>query len=1154
MLLNFNDFYSMDNIEYDKLGEINESHEYANHICSVMDKVSAYAVRNYNLSNSNLNESAKRAFNRNVYFSKEEKVAVSCIFNEMLKNFKENMDKEVAVYESIISKGSLLEEGVEYDLDEFINQLSLNEGIKDWLKDKYNKGKDAVKNTAKTVLDKTSDLSTKGVKIVKATKDNLVTWAKEAKKDLVERFLRLSKLISKIVKDGINTVKDFINTILDAFVACGDNLVDAVKSFGGLKMDDGEKLKELTDIDTSELYKNVKGKEEKSFFNNIVIRVQTMLSKDKNNSAKIMVEESLVDNKFIAFLAGYKNDGEKMNWWKCILIGLCASVIVWLLPHVLVFVGVGGAIAAFITALVGCIWNGIGLLKLIYKRNKERKPGEKFFDKKTAIFFTISILAFGFSVATFVKTIGPMLTEICNAMGWTGGEDMGAFGELIFKIAKKLTPDNAFHDGVKEMTEEIQNIGGDVRDSDIVSSMEDAKELIKNMEGATDAQKDAFIAFLDAAKNAKGSIGVYDALKEFIKNGDLPYTAVFDTSKWGGSGPIAKAIEILKDNGSISDSAILGTLGSEVTSKASKGLYGMATYITGATKEETALIFQKAAEIAGKDASSLQFNEYGTGIISTIISTVEKTPGYFDVLTPNLPVLPMVMPFFDKKEWGKYKMRFASSTRGAASYVVDKVEMIPGDKLKGDSPALSTLKELHNKTWEGVKNSNKEKEKVEEPQYIVFYVDESEETGNENDKVKKKDGEKSSKEPAVGVAIDTLTMMCADVCDFNESVKRRRRPQPYFMKGLFSRLSFRPVESNDNETKDYIRTTLGKTMKTLIMQCVLYGSGKKYFDSEVKGKKATFELRKTILGDDKKKIEPTKNVFELGNFSPNELLLCLNDESKNNKEAYKFLDGDYASRITIKKNEDGSIKSTSASHDGSTIENIKYYRISKESYEYLIKQWEDGGKEGKKPSKPIIGEDGKFYKRMSKKMMSDSSNSRKKTFDYVDIRIIPLLKKGELHEKFMDNKLMKKLLYDENGKINKKSMSIIRPFLLRPEKSFSREDEHGLNAALDKEGIEGEKLGWFKNLFKDEKQLHDVLKEVIEIIWDYISENRRSDFKKKDLKKNHGKTNEEFEYDIDDLLLEDYEYDDNVEYKYDMFILKEEKRVIPTFEMFIRNY
>ena len=62
------------------------------------------------------------------------------------------------------------------------------------------------------------------------------------------------------------------------------------------------------------------------------------------------------------------------------------------------------------------IWNGIGLLRLIYRRNKERKEGEKFFDTKTAIFFSLSLIANVFSVATFLNTIGPLMRELLSAL------------------------------------------------------------------------------------------------------------------------------------------------------------------------------------------------------------------------------------------------------------------------------------------------------------------------------------------------------------------------------------------------------------------------------------------------------------------------------------------------------------------------------------------------------------------------------------------------------------------------------------------------------------------------------------------------------------------------------------------------------------------
>jgi len=1174
MILTFRDYQSC-SVDFNTLGQINESHQYSDAISSVMDKFTFYIKRNVALQNSTLNEAAKRAYSKDIKFNRDERVAAICIFNEMLKQYEENMKEELAVCEAIINNESVLEEGVEYDEETLSNILSLNEEIKIFKK---------LKNVTKTVLDGAKDLSVKGIEVVKAKKEDLITWAKEAKKEFEEKYNALKELISDIVEKGIDSIEKFINKILEVFTSIGENLVDAVKKLGGLKMDKDEKAATIDIEDSEGIYAGAKTEEEKSFINNIILRVQAILSKDEDNAAKLMTEsyvaESIVDNKFIAWLAGYKPDGTKMSWWKCILIGLCASLIVWMLPKVLVLAGLGGALTAFIAALVGLTWNGIGMLRLVYRRNKERKPGEKFFDRKTSIFFGLSLIANIFSAATFVKTIGPLMREICNTMGWTGGDDMSKFGEAVYEITKKISPKNAFSEGgFNEVSEEIQNLGGDFRGDDLFKSKDDVLNAVKEMPGSTDAQVDALDKFLSAPLDAKGSSAVYDALESFKDNADLPFTAVFDTSKWGGTGPIRQAIEVLKDQ--LPESAVLGTIGSAATQEASKGMYGFANFLTGVNQEQANMIFQKAAEIAGKDMDLLQLHTYGTGEIANVITTVEPIKGLFDVLTPDVPFLPMVMPFFDDKKWGEYKIRFASATRGAAAYVVDRVEMLPADKIEGSSKAFDTLKTLHNNAWEEFKsldiedikvNEAKEKEEkkeIEEPQFIAFYIKVEEKTGKDGDEPK--EGEEEKKETTgVGVVIDTLTMMCADVCDFNESVEIRRRPQPYFMKGLLSRLSFRPLKDNDNETKDYIRTTLGQTMKTLASQNVLYGMGKKYIDSTVDGKKANFTIRKEILGSDKK-ISPNKTTFELGNFSPEELIKILTDESKNNKVAYEFLGGEYASKVSVKTNEDGSIKSKSVMKDESTIENVRYYRVSKDTYNESIekwkkevKKWEKDGKEGKKPTKPtfIKGDDKEYYKRASKKFMSDPANKRKRTYDFVDIRIIPLLKKGELYKKLIDNEKFKNMLYKEdevnNVKLNKEVIKVLKPFLFRPEKTFAKDDEYQLSQLLKDQGVEGEKLGWFKNLFKDEEQLHDTFKDLVETIWDYLSDNRRKVFKDKDLIPNHGKkVEEDTEYTLFDELIEEFfndEYDEETEYEYDVDIISEQKDVLSFEDFLIEKY
>ena len=1169
MILSFKDYQLTKDIDYNSLGKINETHQYSNDVCSVMDKITFYAKRNFHLENSNLNESAKRAYNRDIRFNKEERIASSCIFNEMLNMYAKSIKNEISLCENIINNGFLLEEGVEYDYDMVASAFSIDEGIGDWLKKKFSKGKDAVENTTKKMLDGAKDIVSKSTNVVKTKSSDIVNWAKQAKKDFEEKYESLKKIINNIIKKGINSVKEFIDNLLEVFTSIGDNLVDVVKKLGGLKMDKGESPAELDGIPTDNLYKNASSPEEKSFINNIILRVETMLEKDKTSVSKIMTEsyseinESMVDNKFIAWLAGYKN-GERMNWWKSILIGLCASLIVWMLPKVLAFAGLGAALTMFITALVGVTWNGIGLLKLIYRRNKERKEGEKFFDLKTAIFFTLCIFSTVFSLATFTKTIAPLMMEICNSMGWTGGDDMSKFGEFIYNITKKISPANCFQEGgLKEVSEKIENFGGDFRGNDIIQSNKDAVNAMKDMPGASTENVKAYEDFLTALQNSKGSSGVLKAAQEFKDNTDLPTTFMLDTSKWGGSGPIRQAIKELQDAGSIPDSTILTTGGSLATQKASKGVFGFCTFLTGLSSDQANEVFQRAAEIAGKDASTIQIHSFGGGTIADVLTHTETIQGVFDVLTPDATFLPMVMPFFDKKKWGQYTIKFASSEKNAPSYTVNSVEMLPIDKIDGDSKALDILKKLHIDTWNDVKNvsnneeinegkkndKNKKKEKVEEPQFVVFYVDIPE---------TKKD--KTNSKKSIGVVIDTLTMLVADVCDFGESVKIKKRPQPYFMKGLLSKLSFRPVENNDNDTKDYIRMTLGQTMKTLILQNVLYGTGKKYIDSNVDGKKAEYKIRETIAGS-KRKINPDKKLFELGDFTPNEIVECLTDSSKTNKISYDFLDGKYASKVSIKMNDEGNIVSKKTSADGSTIENMKYYRVSKKAHDEIMDTYKKNlddykkTKTGKKPSRPafVKGDDGYFYKRASKKFQMEHKS--RKYYDFVDLKIVPILKKGELYKKLIEDKTIKKLLYTEDGdkiKLNKVSINVLRPFLYRPEKTFAKDDEYQLSNMLKEQGIEGEKLGWFKSLFKNEEQLHETFKKAIEIIWDYLSENAKNVYKNKNNKTN--KTNEDY-YSIFDELIEEfinYDTEDN-EYQYDLIALNEEYSPILSREDFLKS-
>jgi hypothetical protein len=194
---------------------------------------------------------------------------------------------------------------------------------------------------------------------------------------------------------------------------------------------------------------------------------------------------------------------------------------------------------------------------------------------------------------------------------------------------------------------------------------------------------------------------------------------------------------------------------------------------------------------------------------------------------------------------------------------------------------------------------------------------------------------------------------------------------------------------------------------------------------------------------------------------------------------------------------------------------------------------------GKKPSVPKYIElpDGTIYRKATKQ--DRENNDGKDLADWVDIKILPLLTTGEKRGKKMDTSLkdelqkdetIKKVLYKSDNELNEKTIKVIKEFLYRPEKTFSRDDEHDLKKKLEDEGVEGQKLGFWKKLVKDEEQLNDTIKRIIEIIWDYILEDRRSTWKKKDNKYNTGKTpkNESYEeYTLFDQLIEESLLDDD---------------------------
>lgn len=253
-----------------------------------------------------------------------------------------------------------------------------------------------------------------------------------------------------------------------------------------------------------------------------------------------------------------------------------------------------------------------------------------------------------------------------------------------------------------------------------------------------------------------------------------------------------------------------------------------------------------------------------------------------------------------------------------------------------------------------------------------------------------------------------------------------------------------------------------------------------------------------------------------------------------------------------------------------TIENIKYYKVSKEDYIKAMNAYDvdlnkfKAGVTEEKPPRPTYvkgAENGVYFKRASKKWCDE--HKRNRTYDFVDIKIIPLLKHGTLFKTLTSDENFKKLLYvvNENGnlKLNKEVLGILKPFLFKPENTFNRQ----FTNLAKRSDADVERIEKIKKEFKDDNELNKTFKNLVESIWDYFSSNIHKVYRKAAIKKDE-------EVDLADLEEEGYEvinltvfdelleeclndeYNEETEYKYDIQILNEEKEIL-SYEDYLSN-
>lgn len=369
--------------------------------------------------------------------------------------------------------------------------------------------------------------------------------------------------------------------------------------------------------------------------------------------------------------------------------------------------------------------------------------------------------------------------------------------------------------------------------------------------------------------------------------------------------------------------------------------------------------------------------------------------------------------------------------------VINKSKNLPATIDKKDLAEIENggSNEEHEEFIDDEKEKFEKNGNIEDADVIVIFVDVP---------VKDKNGKKKILEKQPGVVIDMTTMMCADLAPF----AKKRRKSPYFLKGLFGKLSFSPTTKNDNEMKAYIHHMLATTFETACKSCVANGTGNFY-----------------IIQDEKKKFVPMPSargeMFDLGNLTPAELCEVLNNikEGKDNEKAYELLSGKYTTDLTFTKSgKKRAIKSTN------TRETAKY----------------------------TINSNGEFVR------------DKNGQYDYVDVKVIPEIcdKNGEIYKQFKENKKIKKLFFKQDGENINVDMLVdpvlnIKKYLFRPETTFSSEDKDKFIKSIRKYKKEHEDTKWYQRVndfFDSDSELYDAFKEAVEIIWDELGSKNIKDY------------------------------------------------------------
>lgn len=772
---------------------------------------------------------------------------------------------------------------------------TLNEGVFDDLMTK-------VKSVANTGVQKTKEIAG--------------TVADTAKQGYEKMKLAL-QFIEEVIKKGINKVSEFIKVICQLIQKLGDCMRDAICKMLGFG---GETPLGKEGVDAV-----VCSQEEKEFFGYVVEYVNNNRDRQAvnlNEGVLDSISDAVQKNKILKMFICGEYKGKKIGILKSFLVSAVASIIIQFgIRGILTVVFGPAAGVGVVVWLCARLWACRGIMKILLNRKWEQKrTGEdNFWNAKTAMAVLITVLINGAFMALSNPEVQKFLYKgfehICPNLAHATKDVIDSVREKIQEvlgIAQEnggATPKDV--DGVIDSV----NDGGTV--TPVVTPAETAKQIADNISGkisatdyiasAQDGVKDGWLKLPAFAHNFTTNVKYEGGFQKLVV--DL-FKVDKDLASWAKEHGIS-AQDYIKHQGLFADKI-------DFTATAKNGGKMWASIIS--TNDDTVgefydRVLQSAKEHGVKTAQAV---DLGSGLLQD---------GGNPPLPPTEPNLDYNLVFggltfapeFTNEYAGEIMLSFSGEDKKGKYVKVSDIQQITFAQAKafldklGDKANMMGLKSLAQQDQKNTLYTKKLVALYKEGDQTMTEAQDNSQDKNEDlikeinanaDPTKDKclvfftpyeDKEAGLSQIPI-VAINYRTMYVVDLIN---SKPLGTLSEPYYIKGLFSHLTIKPLKENDSDTKTAIKEFLTKMLVACVRSSaklckVSIGEVKKIFG------KNTWKVNKDKDND--------KERVELGNFTNNEIVDILNNPS----DAYKYFNGKY--RTYIKGTDDhGNVKTSHSS-------------------------------------------------------------------------------------------------------------------------------------------------------------------------------------------------------------------------------------------------